>query len=401
MRSLQRLAVVLILSPAIDAAADAPCVGCAQSPAVAIGATYTGEIWSQQRGGVAAGERYLDNLDLLVDVDGERLLGAEGLRFFGYALYDNGHGVCELTGSAQCVSNIEASRALRLYELWTEWQLGEGGQSLRVGLYDLNSEFDSIETASLFISPSHGIGPDLSQTGQQGPSIFPVTSLGVRASKSLGAWTIQAAALDAVPGSPQHPDRTVIKVSKQEGALLIGEANYHFESGARVGGGYWRYTADFDDLNAIDALGNAGRRDDNAGAYFIVESPTLLAHATDRKLNLFFRAGEAQERINPIGTYLGAGTVYSFSSSQQRAHQLGFAVAIARLGAPYRRAMRDIEVATMSDERSYEVTYRVAVTEWLALQSDLQYIQHPGMDPQLDPSWTVGLRFEVSRTWGW
>src|SRR5262245_1206686 len=153
------------------------------SESVVLEATYTGEILRQVSGGLATGERYLDNLDLTLAANGAAL-GLEGLQFFGYVLYNNGHVFCEeLNGSAQCISNIEATRALRLYELWTEWQLGAAGQSVRFGLYDLNSEFDSIDTASLFITPSQGIGPDLSQTGEHGPSIFPETSFGVRAMK--------------------------------------------------------------------------------------------------------------------------------------------------------------------------------------------------------------------------
>ena len=307
---------------------------------VALEATYTGEMWRQVSGGIATGERYLDNLDLTLAANGEGLLGLEGLQFFGYVLYNNGHVFCEeLNGSAQCVSNIEATHALRLYELWSEWQLGAAGQSIRAGLYDLNSEFDSIETASLFITPSQGIGPDLSQTGEHGPSIFPETSFGVRAMKSAGAWTVQAAALDPVA----------------RGVLLIGEANYRPESGFRIGGGYWHYTSDA-----------------NACAYVIVESPAFIADAEDRGLRMYVRGGRADPDINPIATYFGAGAVYSLLSSAEREHQIGFAVANA-----------------VAVERNYELTYRIAVADWLALQSDVQYAS----------GWAVGLRFEIGGRW--
>ena len=163
---------------------------------------------------MATGSRYLDNLDITIDADGEQIAGLEGLQLFAYLLYNNGHSLNVLTGAAQGVTNIEATEALRLYELWTQWNLGSGEQSLRVGLYDLNSEFDSIETAALFVNPSHGIGPDVSQTGHNGPSIFPVTSLGVRLMKSWGPWSAQMAVLDAVPGDLDHPERTTIRLSE-------------------------------------------------------------------------------------------------------------------------------------------------------------------------------------------
>ena len=354
-----RFAILLLLC--------APAAGAADADNVVLEATYTGEIWRQVSGGLATGDRYLDNLDLTLAVNGAGMPGLEGMQFFGYALYDNGHVFCEeLSGSAQCVSNIEATQALRLYELWTEWQLGAQGQSVRFGLYDLNSEFDSIETASLFITPSQGIGPELSQTGEHGPSIFPETALGVRAMKSVGAWTVQTAALDPV----------------SEGVLLIGEANYRPESGLRVGGGYWRYTSD-----------------ENAGAYLILESPALIADAEDRGLRLYGRVGRAAPDINPIATYFGAGAVYSMLSSAQREHQIGFAIANARLGSPYLREQRAAGVEMVASERNYELTYRIAVTDWLALQSDVQYTRHPGMDPALASGWAAALRFEIGGRW--
>ncbi|HMN44142.1 MAG TPA: carbohydrate porin [Povalibacter sp.] len=371
----------------------------AETSLLQVESAYTGEIWSQVSGGIASGERYLDNLEVTATVDGGQLLGLEGLQLFGYVIYNNGHAFAdELSGAMQGISNIETTRAVRLYELWSQWQFGSGEQSIRFGLYDLNSEFDSVETAGLFINPSHGIGPDFSQSGRNGPSIFPVTGLAVRAQKNFGAWSIQAAALDGVPGDPDHPDRTAIRLSSEEGALLVGEVNYRAESGLRTGLGYWQYTAQFDDLTATTSAGEPRQRDDNAGAYAIVESPTFFANAAEQGLNLFVRVGAAQADINPVGRYLGAGAVYSglFVSGRD---QIGVAIAVAELGDPYRRAQAEAGFATEAREYNYELTYRFDAADWLALQTDVQYIRNPGMDPQLDSGWAVGLRFELSGGW--
>lgn len=372
---------------ALPAQADSSCADCAPA-AFEWNATYTGEIWRQTTGGIAQGGRYLDNLDATLTVDGERAFGVEGLQLFGYALYNNGQGLCdELVGAAQCVSNIEATHAAKVYELWAEWSGGD--QSLRFGLYDVNSDFDSIETAGLFINPSHGIGPDYSQSGANGPSIFPVTGLGVRAARSFGSWSAQLAVVDGVPGEPDRPDRPSFRISSHEGALVAAEVSRRFESGARIGVGYWRYTADFEDL--IDAH----RRDDNAGAYFIAESP-LFPDSTDEGVALFVRAGEAESRINPIASYFGAGLTHTTHSASGLPRQFGVAVATARSGAPWRQGQSETGAATTAHERIYEATYRIALTRWLTLQPDVQYIDHPGMDPTLDSAWIVGLRFEAS-----
>jgi porin len=68
----------------------------------------------------------------------------------------------------------------------------------------LNSEFDAIESAKLFVNPSHGIGADFAQTGLNGPSIFPFAGLAVRLRAERGPFSVQVAALDAVPGDPDR-----------------------------------------------------------------------------------------------------------------------------------------------------------------------------------------------------
>lgn len=393
MRSYLAVFTSLLLAQAANAA---DCTDCDDGNALTVAATYTGEQWRQVHGGQATGARYLDNLDITIDADAGRIAGLEGLQLFADLLYNNGHSLNELTGAAQGVSNIEASNALRLYELWTQWNFGSGEQSLRIGLYDLNSEFDSIETAGLFVNPSHGIGPDLAQTGQNGPSIFPVTSLGARLSQAWGAWSAQMAVLDAVPGDLEHPDRTTVRLSEDEGALIVGEANYR-SSAVRVGVGYWQYTADFD-RHSSDGSDDALAHDKNAGVYAIVERPMFANKSAN--MNVFVRAGFANGHVNAVDHYLGTGVVYSVNS-EAREHQIGLAVAVARFSDPFRRLETDAGHVTGEHESIFELTYRVNVADWLSLQPDVQFIRNPSGSPRLDSAWVVGLRFEVGTQWGW
>jgi porin len=393
---MRRIALLICCTLPLIARAQASCSEC-PGDALAIQAVYTGEMWRNATGGAGIGDRYLDNLDITFDAHGGRLFGFDGLEIFGYLLYTNGHSIAELSNAAQGVSNIEATRALRLYELWAEWQLGAESNSLRFGLYDLNSEFDSIETAGLFINPSHGIGPDFSQSGENGPSIFPVTSLGVRALVTRGAWTFQAAALDAVPGDRDEPDRSGIYLSADEGALLVGEINYRGASGARIGAGYWQYTSDF---AALDSSNSSERRG-NAGIYVLAETPMLFSSNDEGGLRLFVRTGIANDRINPIERYYGTGVVYTGLMDSRPADQLGFAIAVAELGDPYIEAQQLSGVMTAAREYDFELTYRFDVTDWLTLQSDVQYLRNPGMDPSLESAWAIGLRFEAGYGWNW
>jgi porin len=380
------------------AAAAADCEECTAPPAIEIDAVYTGEAWRNTSGGLATGNRYLDNIDLTASLDGGQLFGIEGMKLFGYALYENGHVLSDdLVGAAQGVSNIEAPPAVRLYELWSEWQFGSAPGTVRFGLYDLNSEFDAIETAGLFVNPSHGIGPDFSQSGANGPSIFPNTSLAVRGAVSSGSWTYRAAILDGVPGDAEHPDRTRVHFDAGDGYLFVGEIDYAQPSGLRFGAGYWRYSAEFDDLTALDAEGAPLQRNDNAGAYLIAESPRLFARGTEDGLRFFARTGIAQDHINPLRRYTGAGAV--LTGMWLPDDQLGLALAVASLGEPWRESQHAQGLATDEHEYIWELSYRFALTGWLTLQPDVQYVRNPGMNPDVRDAWLVGLRFELAHGW--
>src|SRR3546814_6306544 len=94
-------------------------------------------------GGNRRGARHLDNLDLVYEADLDRLAGWTGAQLHVYGLYNNGRSISELAGDTQAVSNIEAGvRALRLSEAWIDQKIGDAA-SVRIGLSDLNSEFDA------------------------------------------------------------------------------------------------------------------------------------------------------------------------------------------------------------------------------------------------------------------
>lgn len=341
---------------------------------------YTGEWWSNRDGGRERGTRYLDNLDVTLAIDAERAFGLPGVEFFLYGLYNNGHTFGgELTGDVHGVSNIETGvQAVRLYEAWADWRFGRDRRhSLRIGLYDLNSEFDTTDSGSLFINSAHGVGSDLADSGRNGPSIFPVTSLALRWRGTFDEWTAQAAVFDGVPGDPAHPKRTAVRFDHGDGALLIGEVH---RSGARVrkaGIGAWYYTSRFPDLQARDTNGAPVMRRGSHGVYGLID--VRLAgdgSAPERQLTGFLRIGTADSAVNEINRYVGAGLAW---------RGIGLAYAHAHAVAPHRGV-----------EENIELTWRIAVTDWLTLQPDIQYILNPGLEPGTDHALAVGLRFVLS-----
>ncbi len=369
-------------------------------PSAQLTAGYTGEFWRNASGGIERGSRYLDQVDAAVTVDAERLFGWRGVTAYANLLYNNGRSFSgERTGDAQVVSNIEGPDSLRLYEFWVESRFGAAGaHSLRLGVYDLNSEFDTLESSSLFINSSHGVDVTLGQTGQNGPSIFPVPGAGLRVRTEARWGYAQLAVLDGVPGERSRPDRTGVHFDRQEGALLVLEAGRATGAFSKLALGAWSYTARFDELVALDAAGSPRRTRDNRGFYALAEA--RLHEAGPRHVDAFLRFGGAQGRFNVFSRYVGAGVVVSGWPSARAHDRIGLAVAHAVTGDSFRQAAVAVGDRADRAETILELTWRLTVSDHLVMQPDIQYIINPGTDPALKDAFALGLRLELTGGWG-
>jgi porin len=383
--------------PAIVAALGMPvCVDAAESPdstaPLQIEAAYTGEAWRNVSGGLREGGTYLENIDVIAMLDAERAFGWNGTTILVSGLHNNDRTLSDrIVGDIQAVSNIDTDGATRLYEAWVERAFDAG--AIKLGLIDLNSELDVNETGALFINSSHGIGPDFSQVGENGPSIFPITGLG-----AVMRWDyserVQArlAAFEGTVGDPDRPHRTTIDLDGDEGELLVGEVTWRPTDASRYLLGVWRHgghSADFVDEELQ-------RRADSLGVYGLAEG--TLAQRGEHSLTGFLRIGFADSDVHQVSRYIGAGLVWSgplFASAEREEH-LGIAVARIENGRPFLRAQAELGSTFDRHETAIELTYRIQALSWLALQPDLQYIINPGTDPMLDDAWVVGLRFELS-----
>ena len=369
-----------------------------EQPALDLSVTYTADVWGNVRGGRRRGLRYLDNLDVTLTIDSEKALGWPGGTIFIYGLYNNGESLSEeLIGDVQVASNIDAGvQAARLYEAWVEQRLIGDRLSLKAGLYDLNSEFDTSDSAGLFLNSSHGIGPDFSQSGENGPSIFPVTSLAVRAEYELSdRWLARAAVLDGVPGDPRAPRRTAIQLGGGDGALVVGEFSY-LDDRTKLAVGAWRYTAKFEDILATQLAAEPVERRGNDGLYALAERKLWNETAdSGQGLSGWLRFGLADPRFNPIRSYLGGGLVYTGPLAARDQDQFGVAVARVRFGERYLKTAVLAGQALEAGETNIEITYRMPLTPWLTLQPDLQYVLDPGGVPGRRNAFAIGLRTEI------
>ena len=376
---------------------------------------YIGEVWSNLSGGRSQKTAYLDNVDLQLTLDAEKAFGWQGARIFVYGLGNQGDNPSSFVGDFQIISNIESPATWKLFEAWFQQNFFDNRYSLLVGLYDVNAEFDYAESAQLFLHSSFGIGPDFSQSGENGPSIFPTTSFGVRfAARLLAQLYLQAAVLDGVAGDPNAPHGTQIIFGSDDGLLVTTEATYLIgtgeeKEGGGIGRGYeipyrgkiavggWFYTEKFDDIRTIEGQRRTHKRSGNHGVYGLAEYTVWNEpEHPDQALTFFLQIGLADLEVNQISLYTGGGGVYTGLLPGRDDDEVGFAIAAAHNGRRFKQAQRSMGSPVENSEIAFELTYRAQLTPWFALQPVFAYVVNPGTDPHLDDAVVFGMRFEVT-----
>jgi porin len=352
--------------------------------------SYVADVMGVVDGGLQQRGRFLDNLSAAADANLEALLGWKGATAHVDVLNNAGGAPNEDAGTLQGVDNIEVTRQrVRLFEAWVEqsWR----SSSLRVGLYDLNSEFYANESAAHLIGPAFGIGSEIAATGPNGPSIFPSTAIGVRYSIGSDAGRyFRTALLNADAGVPGDPGGA--NVSFDAGALLIAEGGVEGD-GAKFAVGAWRYTSRQDDIRDLDGSGNPLKRTAQ-GAYLVYERPLNDPEAV-RASSFFLRAGLSDGDTTPFsgGWQSGMLVKRAIPSRPESVFSIGLNQGVLSRG--HRDNQRDLGVAMDDTEMQLEVTYSDKILPNLTLQPDLQWIPNPGGDRSIKDALVVGLRLSL------
>ena len=339
---------------------------------VRFGADYVADGFVNVTGGIGRGYRQMGMLDITAEAD------VSGLELFANAQWVHGRSISEeLAGDGQVLSNIDAPEGVRLFEAWAKMPLGDRGY-VKTGLIDLNGDFDVQRTGALFLNSSHGIGPDFSQSGENGPSIFPTSATAVVGGWDGQGWSARLGLFDAVAGDPDRPARTVARFPGTTGLLAVAEADIRVAPGVEVQLGGWHYTSSFEPLDPEQPK----RRRDNRGAYVQVEA--VLGRLAGRPVESWVRFGTANAGINPIRDYIGGGLALGEENARW-----GLALAHARLG------QTAIGLGAERAETAIELTHVREIGDRLTVQPNVQYIVNPGWDPDRRNALVLGVRLQL------
>ena len=345
---------------------------------------YTSESNFNAKGGLSQGYSVLGNLDITLDMDMEKMLGWSGGEIFIYGLGGHGMAPTEMVGDIQVTSNIEAGmNYFKLYQIWLKQGFLNNRLVFLAGLHDFNSECYTTRTSGLFFNSSFGIGADLSQTGSNGPSIFPSTAPAVRMKiEPVEHFYLNFGGYNAIAGNPDKPEATAADFTFEKGFLLTGEIGYEDEGDIKLAAGVWDYTKPEKDFSDADAPG--------FGIY------VLFDKTLGEVFSFFIRGGMANPQVYQIAYNISEGIHLSGKIWGRDDDELGLGVTTVINSAKYLDQLNSQGVTMDVHETAFELTYKIQATPWVSIQPDFQYVLNPGTNPDVADAYVIAMRARMS-----
>lgn len=363
---------------------------------VTVELTHKSDLLANTSGGIARGAVWLMNSDVAVNMDMDKLAGWDATTaLVQYHVQHGNKSINNYAGSFAGVDNIETGSSTgQFYQAWLQKNSADDSLSVLAGLYAIDSEFYVTDTSGLFLQPPYGMSAEMAQTGQNGPPVFPMGALAVRVKYNPSDFYVQGALTDGVPGNPNNPQGTHIRLDKGDGTLSVVEFGHapQVEDGIfnKAAFGIWRYSARANDLVDVDALGNPLRRPDQ-GFYFLAER-TLRTESNDSAQGLsgFVRFGTVNQDVYQADWSGSLGLIYQGLFDGRDDDTAGITVTTSHASGKYRQLN-----ASDSSETVIEITYRAQLQPWFSVQPVVQHIFNPNMDTTLRDAWIAGVRFEA------
>ena len=365
---------------------------------------YTGELFGNLSGGYKKGAAYDGIVKLGVQMDLEKLMGWSGGTLLASGLSAHGESITsEYVHDYNGISNIDAYDSLRLYEFWYDQAFFDNKLSIRVGQLLADSEFCVSNGCCLFINGAFGAIPLLSKNVDA--PVYPLAAPGIRirVSPSDSIFGLVSAYVGDVGDQMTNNRHGTRFFNGNRGALLMAEIGYIFNppsdvqssatpserplSGTIKIGGFYN-TASIHDLSG-------GQTDEGQYAFYLIADREVWHEPGDahQGLLVFGRLGTAPSGRSTVSFYFDAGVNYQGVIPSRDNDVLGIGISYTKIS---NSLLDEARMPVQSHhETIIEATYQAAITEWFAVQPDIQYVFNPGATGSQTNAFVAGIRFSL------
>lgn len=384
---------------------------------IMVSGTYYGESFGNW-GGFKQGVTYDGVLDVNIDADMQKLGLWKGLCFHANGFQIHGHSItADNIGALMPVSNLEATRATRLDEMYLEQHLFGDKLAVKVGQLAADTEFILSEGGGWFLNGTWGWASIAAADMPSGGPAYPLATPGVRVAITPNDKT--ALLIGVYNGDPSHPcSSDDPQICNNDGLdfdldappLLMVEGAYKYNQERLAGtiklGGWNNFgtfaNQRFDSGGALIAVtGNPGKPLDNDwGLYGIIDQLVWRAPGSGdpKGVGIFARVIGAPDDRNLIDIYFDGGV--TFTGMIPGRSNDGLAVGFAYTGISNAVHGFDVdsgEPVARNYEALIEICYTLQINPGWTLQPDFQYIFQPGGNVAGQSDATVlGARTSIS-----
>jgi porin len=354
---------------------------------------YATDLMGSVAGGRQRGKAYAGQLAVEVSFDMGKLVGLGGLTLDVSGDWASGTDLSADVGNTFTVAQYFEGNVVRLYNLYLEQSLFDGGLDLKAGRISTGADFLSSPADLNMVNEALNPIVLALQKNVPGVTADPNATWGGRViARPAGGLSLGAGAYYSDPSLDQTTaNGTEFGISGSAGYFVIGEVAYHVNSETGDTGLRGKYRAGgYYDSNQYASLTNTLRKQTGIYGFFLMGEQMVYREGgpgSDQGLSVFGGFTYApQERINPLPWFATAGASYRGLVPGRDKDSTAFAVY-------YGGFSRDLPGKTY--ELVLEWTYAVAITRWLTVQPDLQYVINPGGRPSVRNAVVIGAQLAV------
>ncbi len=338
--------------------------------------------------------RYTGRYDLEIEAHLERLINLPGGRIYALAQGGWSSGINESSiGSLHEVNSLAiGERSIDVWELYYEQSFFDDKAFLRIGKVDLTGGFECRSCPGSFdgnMFANDETGQFLNDSLTNNPTIpFPDPGLGIILHVQPTHWLyLSAAVADADADVRETGFNTAFHGPSNTFSIFEAGLLPYMLLGNAAPKGVYRIGMWYDP-QLKERLDESGCKRDDVGFYISADQMIWKLNSDEdstQGIGIFGRYGIANADVNEIKSFWSAGV---------QCHGLipGRDEDIMSFGVGQGRLSRQSEDFTTSHETVLEWYYKIAITPWLHVSPDVQYIMNPGGDASVKDAVVIGFR---------